>query len=518
METSEFRNEALTDFSRPDQRSAMESALASVGAELGKTSPLIIGGRELAGKATFVSINPSRKDQVVGVFASATKDDVDLAVKTAHGAFQSWRHVAAEERSRYLLRAATEMRRRKHEFSALMSYEAGKTWPEADADTAEAIDFLEFYARENLRYFGEQPCGTVPGERTRLVYLPLGVVAVIPPWNFPLAIMLGMTAAALVSGNTVVLKPSSDTPAVALRFVELMRSLGLPDGVLNFVTGGGGAIGDSLVSHPLVRMIAFTGSKAVGLHINELAARATPGQRWIKRIIAEMGGKDSIIVDRAADLEKAADGVTASAFGFQGQKCSACSRAIVHVDVYDKFLDMLAARARGLRIGVATNGATQLGPVINARAQETILDYMKVGRGEGRLLTGGSKGEDDSGFYLQPTVIADVDPMARISQEEIFGPVLAVLRARDLDHALEIANNTEYGLTGSVYTQDRAVAERVTKEFFVGNLYINRKCTGALVSGHPFGGFNMSGTDSKAGGRDYLLLFLQAQSIAEKLA
>jgi 1-pyrroline-5-carboxylate dehydrogenase len=398
-----------------------------------------------------------------------------------------------------------------------MSYEVGKTWPEADADTAEAIDFLEFYARENLRYAGVHACTPVPGEKPTLVYLPLGVVAVIPPWSFPLAVMLGMTAAALVSGNTVVLKPSSDAPTIAQELVSLMRSLGLPPGVLNLVTGAGGEIGDDLVGHPRVRMVAFTGSKEVGLRINELAARRGSGQLWIKRVLAEMGGKDAIIVDSEADLDLAAQGVTASAYGYQGQKCSACSRAIVDDSVYDAFLERLLAKVSALNLGPATDPGSQVGPVVNERAMRSILDYVEVGRGEGRVLAGGSPAGDDSGYYVAPTVIADVEPRARIAQEEIFGPVLPVIRARDFDDALAIANDAEFGLTGSVYTTNREKIERASRELFVGNLYFNRKCTGALVGGHPFGGFNMSGTDFKAGGTDYLLLFLQAKAISERL-
>jgi 1-pyrroline-5-carboxylate dehydrogenase len=478
---------------------------------------MLIGGEEVAGGESFTSWNPSRRDEAAAIFPKAGQEHVQRAVAAAAGAFPAWSRVAAATRSEFLLRAAAELRRRKHEFSAWMTYEAGKTWPEADADTAEAIDFLEFYARENLRLSGPQPVGAVPGERTSLVYLPLGVCAVVPPWNFPLAILVGMTSAALVTGNTVVLKPSSDTPTIAHEFVSLMRSLDLPDGVLNFVTGSGGEIGDALVSHPQVRMIAFTGSKAVGLRINELAARPQPGQRWIKRVIVEMGGKDAIIVDREADLDLAAQGVSVSAFGYQGQKCSACSRVIVDAAVYDAFVEKLLARVARLKVGPAVEPGNDLGPVINARAQAGILDYIEIGKREGRLAAGGAPAGDGSGFFLAPAVFLDVAPGARIAQEEIFGPVLAVIRARDFDEALRIGNDTEYGLTGSVYTRNREKIERARREFFVGNLYFNRKCTGALVGGHPFGGFNMSGTDSKAGGQDYLLLFLQAQSIAEKI-
>jgi len=408
------------------------------------------------------------------------------------------------------------MRRRRHECSAWMVMEAGKNWVEADADTAEAIDFLEFYGREMLRYSERQPVTPVAGEYNELVYIPLGAGAVIPPWNFPLAILTGMTSAAIVAGNTVLLKPASDTPAVGQLLVEIFQEAGLPDGVLNYIPGSGGEIGDYLVGHPQTRFIAFTGSKEVGLRINELAARPQPGQIWVKRVIAEMGGKDAIIVDDQANLEAAVEGVATSAFGFQGQKCSACSRAIVHEKVYDQFVERLADRVRQISVGPVTDSNNWMGAVINAAAQEKILNYIEIGKQEGKLLLGGEKGPD-SGYFVQPTVFVEVAAEARIACEEIFGPVLAVIKAPSFDRAIAIANATEYGLTGAVYTRDRDKIAKAKRDFHAGNLYINRKCTGALVGGQPFGGFNMSGTDSKAGGRDYLLLFLQAKSISEKL-
>jgi 1-pyrroline-5-carboxylate dehydrogenase len=517
MSIIEFRNESPTDFKVPQNREGMERALKTVACELGRSHDLLIDGKARRAGNTFQSINPSRKDQVIGEFARADPAHVDLAVQAAERAFKSWSRVPAAERAQILFKTAAEMRRRRHELSAWMVYEVGKTWPEADADTNEAIDFLEFYGREALRYDGAQAITPVAGERNGVFYIPLGVCAVIPPWNFPLAILAGMTSAAIVAGNTVVLKPSSDAPAVAARFTELMSAQDLPSGVLNLVTGAGSDIGDALVSHPLVRLISFTGSKEVGLHINELAARAMPAQRWIKRVIAEMGGKDAIIVDQDADLDLAVSGVVASAFGYQGQKCSACSRAIVDQAIYQEFLDKLKTRTDALRVGPADDPASDLGPVVNERAMQTILKYIEVGRGEGRLVTGGGLTPIESGYFIRPTLIADVSSKARIAQEEIFGPVLTVMKARDFDNALSIANDTEYGLTGSVYTRNGGKIERAKREFHVGNLYINRKCTGALVGAHPFGGFNMSGTCSKAGGRDYLLLHMQTKSIAEKI-
>jgi 1-pyrroline-5-carboxylate dehydrogenase len=393
----------------------------------------------------------------------------------------------------------------------------GKNFVEADADVAETIDFLEFYAREALRLAGSTTPIQLPGERNQLVYIPLGVCAVIPPWNFPFAIMAGMTAAAIVAGNTVILKPSSESPTIAARFLDVLEEAGMPPGVVNFCPGSGSTFGNAIVEHPKTRLIAFTGSKDVGLDIHARAAQTKKGQVWIKRTILEMGGKDSVIVSADCDLDAAVAGVAASAFGFSGQKCSACSRVIVEDSVYDVFLERLRDRVETLRVGDPAGNAN-MGPVVNQSAMDTILSYIEIGKGEGRVLTGGQAvATPEGGYYVEPTVIADVAPTARIAQEEIFGPVLAVIRARDFDQALEIANNTEYGLTGAVYSGSRENLERARLEFFVGNLYLNRKCTGAMVGAHPFGGFNMSGTDSKAGGPDYLLLFTQAKSVAEKV-
>ncbi len=511
---SEFRNEPLTDFSRPEAQAAQRAALQEVAGKLGRTYPLIIRGQRVPGQKTFDSLNPSRRSQVIGHFAAATVEQARDAVGAAAEAFEKWRWTPAADRAGVLFRVAGLLREIRFEMNAWMILETGKSWPEADADTAEAIDFCDFYAREALRYAGDQPLTHLPSERNELVYIPLGVVGVIPPWNFPCAILTGMTAAAIVTGNTVVLKPSSDAPAIAFRVVELFEQAGLPAGVLNLITGSGGTVGNAIVEDPRTRAIAFTGSREVGLQINTLAAKTPPGQIWIKRVIAEMGGKDFIIVNQDADLDSAALGVAQSAFGFQGQKCSACSRAIVHQAVYDEFLKRLIPRVQALQLGPTDDPAHNLGPVINAGAQKNILGYIEKGKQEGRLLTGGAKGPDE-GFYIQPTVIADVAPGAVIEQQEIFGPVLAVVKARDFEHAIQIANDTEYGLTGAVYSKSRTALEEARQRCHVGNLYLNRKCTGALVGVHPFGGFNMSGTDSKAGGRDYLLLFLQAKVVSE---
>jgi len=512
----EFHNEPLTDFSQPANRAAMEAALTQVGSELGKEYALRIGGGTIKTPRRFESRNPSHPSQVVGIHQAGDEVLAREAVEKAHSYFPTWSAQPAEARAGVVLETARILRERKHEFSAWMVCEVGKTWPEADADTAEAIDFCEFYAREALRLSGPQPLTPVPGEKNALYYLPLGAGVVIPPWNFPLAITTGMTAAALAAGNTVVLKPSSDSPTVAAKLVEALLEAGCPPEALSFVTGSGVDVGDVLVDHALTRFVAFTGSKEVGLRINERAAKTQPGQRWIKRVVAEMGGKDAIIVDADCDLDKAVDGVLASAFGYQGQKCSACSRAIVVDGVYDDFLSKLKDKAARVTVGPAEAPSSYMGPVINEPAMQKILQYIEIGRGEGKLLTGGGRAPGD-GYYLQPTVLADVDPKARVFQEEIFGPVLAVARARTFEHALEMANDSEYGLTGAVFTRDRNKLEKAAQKFFVGNLYLNRKCTGAMVGGHPFGGFNMSGTDSKAGGRDYLLLFTQAKVVSERI-
>jgi 1-pyrroline-5-carboxylate dehydrogenase len=513
---AEFKNEPLTDFSRPEHREAFTAALERVQKDLGREHPLVIGGERIRSGKTFDSINPSRPSQIVGHFQAATIREAGQAIEAAEKRYESWRREPAARRAEVLFRTAGILRERKHDFSAWMVLETGKSWIEADADTAEAVDFCEFYAREALRYAAEQPLTRIPAERNELRYLALGAGLVLPPWNFPLAIMAGMTVAAAVTGNTVILKPSSDAPAIAARFVEALEEAGMPPGVVNFVTGRGGEIGDFLVEHPRTRFIAFTGSKEVGLRINELASKPRGGQIWIKRVVAEMGGKDFILVDETADLEKAAAGIVASAFGFQGQKCSACSRAILVRPVYDEVLRRVVEKTRALSVGSVLSPEMQVGPVINAGAARKILEYIETGKREGRLMCGGDQPPGE-GYFIRPTVFADVKPGARIAQEEIFGPVLSVIPADSYEEAVRIANGTEFGLTGSLYSKNRARLEEARDLLHVGNLYFNRKCTGALVGVHPFGGFNMSGTDSKAGGRDYLLLFLQAKAISEPI-
>ena len=512
-----FQNEPFVDFKTPDNARAMQAALDHVGAQLGREYDLIIGGNRSRTEGKIRSLNPARPAQVVGVHQKAGAEHAEEAMAAALSAFETWSRVPVETRVSLVLAAAAIIRERKFEFCAWLTYEVGKNWAEADADVAETIDFLEFYAREALRLAGATTPIQYPGERNQLLYIPLGVGAVIPPWNFPFAIMAGMTAAAIVTGNTVILKPSSDSPTIAAKFVEVLEEAGLPGGVVNFCPGSGATFGNAIVEHPKTRFIAFTGSKAVGLDIHERAARTKPGQIWIKRTILEMGGKDSILVCADTDLDAAVDGVVASAFGFSGQKCSACSRAIVEASIYDVFVERVRERVEKLTIGDPV-GNPNMGPVVNKAALDSMLEYVESGKREGRLVAGGNAPETaDGGYFLEPTVFADIPPDGVLAQEEIFGPVLAIIKVADFKEGLAVANNTEYGLTGALYTSDRESLDLATREYHVGNLYFNRKCTGAMVGAHPFGGFNMSGTDSKAGGPDYLYLFTQAKSVAEKL-
>jgi 1-pyrroline-5-carboxylate dehydrogenase len=513
----EFKNEPLVDFNDPVNAQKMQQALETVRGQLGRTYPIVIGGKEHKDGPTFDSINPANPQQVVGRFPKATVEQANQAIEAASKAFESWSKITPNKRAEYLFKISDLMRQRKFELEAWLVFEVSKTWPEADADVAELIDFIDYYGVQMLKMAGPQPVVPYPGEKNELRYIPLGVGVVIPPWNFPAAIMGGMTAAAIVAGNTVVLKPASTSPTIAAVFMGLVREAGVPDGVVNFVPGPGGAIGDALVDHPKTRFIAFTGSKDVGLRIYERAAKVQPGQIWLKRTVLEMGGKDSIVVDETADLDSAAEGIVAAAFGFQGQKCSACSRAIVVEKVYDQVLQKAVDRAKQLKIGDPTQQSTFMGAVIDQKAFNKINEYIELGAKEGRLVLGGAGKDAEKGYFVSPTIIADVKPEAKISLEEIFGPVLAFIKAKDYDDALRIANNTEYGLTGAVYSKDEQRLERAREDFHVGNLYLNRKCTGAIVGVHPFGGFNMSGTDSKAGGPDYLLQFTQAKTIARKV-
>lgn len=517
MSIPKFKNEPFTDFSDKKNRKEFQKALEKVTQRFKQEYPIVIGAEKIYCDEKLADTNPSNPDEVIGTFQKGTTELAIKAIETANEAFKLWKNVSVKKRAEYLFKAAKIMRKRKHEFSAMMVYDVGKNWAEADGDTAEAIDFMEYYAREMLRYNEGYKLTEIKGEKNEIEYIPLGVGVVIPPWNFPLAILVGMTTAAIVSGNTVVLKPSSDSPAIAQMFVELMEEIKLPAGVLNFITGSGGSIGDILVQHHLTRFVSFTGSMEIGLRINELASKAQPGQIWIKRVVAEMGGKDSIVVDKELkDFDDTVTGVVQAAFGFQGQKCSACSRVIVDESIYDEFCQALVDKTRFIKVDDAKDNPN-MGPVINQRSKNKILDYIKTAVDEGGEIIYGGNELPKPGFFVEPTIIKNVGPTDTIAQEEIFGPVLAVIKSPGFNESMEIANNTMFGLTGAVYTKSKKKLERAAKDFHVGNLYLNRKCTGALVGVHPFGGFNMSGTDSKAGGRDYLGLFLQGKVVSEKI-
>ncbi len=513
-----FENETYVNFAEETPRRKMEEAITLVTSRLGRTYPIVIGGERITDGKLAESVNPARRSQVIGVTPDATPELADKAVAAANEAFKTWQKVPVAQRARYLVRAAAIIRRRIYEFSAWMVLESSKSWLEAYADAAEAIDFLEFYAREAVRWCAPQPTTDFAGESNMVQYIPIGVGAVIPPWNFPLAIMAGMTMAAVVTGNTVVLKPAEQSPIVAAIFFELLEELGLPDGVVNFLPGPGETVGEALTGSPYIRFVSFTGSKDVGLHINQRIAITQPGQKWIKRGIFEMGGKDAILVDEDVDLDQIAADVVLAAFGFQGQKCSACSRLIVHKNVYDALIEKVAARADALAVGDPAAG-NFMGAVIDGDSFARIQKYIEIGKSEGNLVLGSKNADPEvsaDGWFVYPTIIKDVQPDSRLAQEEIFGPVLAVLKAESFEHGLEIVNGTQFGLTGAAYSNNRSRIEKAREEFHVGNLYLNRKCTGAFVDVQPFGGFNMSGTCSKAGGREYLGLFLQAKSISER--
>ena len=516
MNREQYKPTELIDFSDENNIESMQNALDRVKGKLGQTYSLKLGGQEMTTDDTFTSFNPGNIDEVIGHFQKAGEREADMAIEAALEAFKSWSRVSVEERADCLFKASDIMRERRMELAAWMVYEVGKSWAEADGDVAETIDFLEFYGQEALRYSGKKEVVSFSGESPYMEYIPLGVGIIIPPWNFPLAITSGMATAAIVSGNTIVLKPSSDAPATAYQLVSIMEEAGLPPGVLNYLTGPGALAGEKLVRHPKTRFISFTGSMEVGLGINKAAAEMVDGQVWIKRVVAEMGGKDAIIVDSEANLEEAAIGVVSSAFGYNGQKCSACSRLIVVEDVHEELMKKVVEKTSALKLGDPTERTNFMGPVVNESSIRKIEEYVEIGKEEGELLIGGERGEGN-GYYYKPTIFDGIDRGARLAQEEIFGPVLAVLKAKDFDDALDIANDSIFGLTGAVYTDNNDKWEKSVREFHVGNLYRNRKCTGALVGVHPFGGFNMSGTDSKAGGADYLLLFQQAKSVSEKL-
>ena len=511
-----FRPEPYSDFTDPAAAEAYRSAIAAVEAGLGEHRPLIIGGERVDPGGRIESVDPGRPARLIGSVAAAGAAEVDRALDAAWAAFGPWSALAAEERARYGMKLAALMRRDRYRLAALQTLEAGKNYAEAEADVCEALDFCDYYARVAIHLDGGVPVVPFPGEENESHLIPIGAGAVIPPWNFPLAILAGMTIGPVMAGNTVVLKPASTTPLIGAGFMDLVEEAGFPPGVINFLPGSGGEMGDALVDHPRTRFVNFTGSKEVGLRIAERSAKVHPGQIWLKRAYMEMGGKDALIVDETADLEAAAADAVRSAYGFQGQKCSACSRLILLDGIHDEVLEMVLGGVDALTVGPAADNHP-MGPVISASQHSGILGEIESGKGEADLAAGGAAIDLDGGYYLEPTVFVGVDPAARLAQHEIFGPVLSVIRARDFDHALEIANGTEFGLTGGLHSRDRSRIERARREFHVGNLYINRKITGALVGVQPFGGFNMSGSNAKAGGPDYLRLFMEMKTVAEKL-
>lgn len=510
-----FANEPIENFTTGAKLEEMRGALAAVKAQFGQIYPLVIGGQKVTTEAVLVSTNPSAPSEIVGSTARATPRHADAALDAAWAAFDSWKLWTQEDRSRVMLKAAQIMRRRKRELEAWLIYEIGKNFTEASAEVAEMIDFTEYYARQALKHVGG--LGSLiacPGEENESFYIPLGAGVSIAPWNFPMALMTGMTVGAIVVGNTVVAKPAEDTVVSLAKVFDIFEEAGLPAGVVNYLPGTGSEIGAYLVEHPRTRFVNFTGSLATGKRINEAAAKIGDGQRWIKRVFLELGGKDAILVDETADLDAAALGVVQGAFGYQGQKCSSCSRLVVVDSVYDSLLERVVERARTLTVGAADRNP-DLGPVCNLAQDAKVREYLGIGRSEGRLLLGGNR-LDGEGYFFEPTVFGDIAPRTRLAQEEIFGPVVAAIRVKDFVSGLEVVNDTRYGLTGALYSRDRSRIERARRDFHVGNLYFNRKCTGALVGVQPFGGFNLSGTDTKTGGPDYLLQFMQMKAVAER--
>jgi RHH-type proline utilization regulon transcriptional repressor/proline dehydrogenase/delta 1-pyrroline-5-carboxylate dehydrogenase len=508
-----FVNEPVTDFSKAENREKMSFALKRTKAELGKRYPLLLGRDEVWTETATDSLNPADPRQVVGRVCSGQRSHADVAVEYARTAWENWKSIGARERSRILLKAAQAMRKRRFDLMAFEVFEVGKTWKDADGDVVEAVDYFEYYAREAVALAAPRFLGRYQGEQNEYVYEPRGVGVVISPWNFPIAIPAGMVSAALVTGNCVIFKPSGLSPVCGWKLVEIFRLAGLPPGVLQFLPGPGEDVGEYLVSHPGIDFIAFTGSKQIGLKIVRLAGDTKPGQRNVKRVIAEMGGKNAIIVDETADLNEAVKGVLESALGFQGQKCSACSRAIVIGVAYDEFCSRLRDAMESVKIGPPEEPQNFMGPVVDETAFRRIHRYMETGAKEGKPVL--MRTAEGPGYFVGPTLIAEVSPNSVIAQEEIFGPVLAIMHARDMDEALRIANGTEYALTGGIFSRSPANITRAQAEFRVGNLYINRRITGALVARQPFGGFGMSGIGSKAGGPDYLLQFTHAKCVSE---
>lgn len=516
MQIGPFKSEPIESFTTETTQHEMKEALAKVRLQSSRTYPLVIGGKRIDTQQKIVSTNPSNPDEVVGSSALATAEHADAAINAAWEAFESWKAWPQEDRSRVLLKAAQIIRNRKREMEACLVLEIGKNLVDASAEVAETIEFLEYYARQAMKHVGSID-GLTPfaGEHNSSFYVPLGVGVAIAPWNFPMALMTTMMAGAIAVGNTMVCKPAEDTVVSCGKLLEVFEEAGLPPGVLNFLPGIGRDVGEYLVAHPKTRFVSFTGSLAVGAKLNEVAAKLAPGQKWFKRVFLELGGKNAILVDETADLDLAAAGIIQGAFGYQGQKCSACSRLVVVDSVYDALMDRVVALAEKIVVGPAENNPAN-GPIINAAQEKKILQYLEIAKGEGKLLTGGRRLEG-AGYFFAPTVYGDVDQNARIAQEEVFGPFVAAIRVKDFEEGMRVVANTDYGLTGAVYSKDRERLEYARREFHVGNLYFNRKNTGALVGIQPFGGFNLSGTDTKVGGPDYLLQFLQMKAVAERL-
>ncbi len=510
-----FKNEPLTDFSIAANRAAFQEALARLRSSLGRKIPLLIGSQQILPHQWMPRRNPSHPNELVGLIARAESIHTDQVLAQAESAFPAWRRVPLPERAAILQRAARRLRERRFELAAWEVMEVGKNWVEADADVAEAIDYLHYYADQMLQLQDQAPLAQVPGERNLYRREPLGPGVVISPWNFPLAILTGMTAAALITGNCVILKPAEQSSIVAFHLAQILRESGVPPGALQFLSGMGKEIGEALVRSEKIRWIAFTGSREVGLKILHTASELAPTQGFVKRVIAEMGGKNAILIDQDADLDEAVLGVAASAFGYSGQKCSACSRVIALRPILERFLDRLIQTTQSLPIGNGEDPSTVIGPLVDEAAKEKVLRFIEIGKSEGRLAFQGTLPAGLQGFFVPPAIFTDVKPENKIAREEIFGPVLAVMAADSFEEALEIANNVPYALTGGLYSRSPRHIEQAAEEFRVGNLYINRKITGAVVGRQPFGGLRLSGIGYKAGGPDYLLQFLQARTITE---
>ncbi|MEJ2648819.1 MAG: L-glutamate gamma-semialdehyde dehydrogenase [Sedimentisphaerales bacterium] len=515
-ELKPFQNEPTADVKREHFKTEFPKAIANVRKQVPRICPLFINGKEVSTNDTMTSVNPANPEEIIGQIHQAGKEEVDHAIAAAKSAFQTWQEVPSEQRAQYLIKAAEIARKRIYQLCAWQVLEVGKQWDQAYNDVTEGIDFFEYYARHSVRMGEPQRLGSAKGEINLYLYEPKGIAAVIAPWNFPFAISAGMASAAIVTGNCVVYKPSGLSSVVGHNLVEIFEEAGLPQGVFNYIPGRGSVIGDHIIEHPDISLIAFTGSVETGTRIIEKAAKVQPDQANVKKIISEMGGKNAIVIDEDIDIDYAVPHVLYSAFGFQGQKCSACSRLIIHEAIYDEFVESLVKSASEMKIGPAEDSSNVMGPVVNSSAQEKILEYIEIGKKEGSLLYQ-SETPKGNGFYVPITIIENITPKSRIAQEEIFGPVLAVMKVKDFDQAIEWALSTRFALTGGVFSKNPDHLEYARKKFRVGNLYLNRNCVGAMVEKQPFGGARMSGVGTKAGGPDYLLHFVDPRTITEKI-